>query len=571
MSIILKNCFLCGLPASFYITFPNNHQHCLCYLCSSLIVIRNKCSSILSCPCGKGGEVEVSLEELNKNLAKINSTLKAPEEDLHCANHPKKAEFFCFDCRKGLCSECFETHKSHKAILYTEFQKKLKKKLSLMKDKSYSDFKGRIISCKYEFEKTYEAASSIVIKKVDEIIGLFNDIKERMIKEQEENLIVFTFIHNFYRNFYCNVNNIHRYDFTKIVDVEFEEFTITPNDSLIKAISGIHKNIFEKIESKSEMFSYNNKIIPFEINYSFDRVFERKAEYEITSMEEISVMHLFEKDLLVIGGNGKQGQETISIYNVRDSFKMVHTLTGDQNSTIADVIQIGTDKMMSISNKNNKIKLWSTSTNHKKYVSFFLGHSMSNTNCIYKSKKNQNIIYTGSTDGEIIQWDIGLMKRIKGVKSHKGKINELLELKKENKILSCGDDGYIKGYNSDSLIEEFKFFKIYSKILSLIQLYDTLIVSCDSTGELSLWDLEGKKEKASFKGHGSEVTKLIKLKQNTICSISTDSTIRFWSVAPTKIGLIQTIKAGEIVNNVVFLKTGEIITCSANDVVKIYN
>ncbi len=138
---------------------------------------------------------------------------------------------------------------------------------------------------------------------------------------------------------------------------------------------------------------------------------------------------------------------------------------------------------------------------------------------------------SSSKDETIIIWDLFTGNLVKTLKGHTNFVLSVLSL--PNKKLATGSaDESIKIWDTqnglliDSLAE-------HSDVNSLILLKDNITLASASNGVINLWDLNSRKQVATFKGHNGSVNCLA-IVDDLIVSGSNDESIIFWQFEITK-------------------------------------
>lgn len=121
----------------------------------------------------------------------------------------------------------------------------------------------------------------------------------------------------------------------------------------------------------------------------------------------------------------------------------------------------------------------------------------------------------------------------KKLQGHSKDITSLIEMKKEDFILSSSDDKTIRQW-CNKTFECKKIFNGHSgEVLHLLSLSDDRIVSGSGDNTLKVWQSDGQCL-GTLKGHSSYVYCMIELKDGRIVSGGNDGTLRFWDLSNYK-------------------------------------
>ena len=208
-----------------------------------------------------------------------------------CDLHEKKFCYYCNDCLKGVCENCFEEHKFHYYI-------KLNENLCFSNDE-IKKFENLIQECK-NIIKYYEKKVNLCIKELNKILKFFKNNNEIQIKLCE-NLL------NVYKN--SVENNIINYD-------------------IIKNINNVFN--FNLKEIRFERFKKNNV---FSLNRTIEKIFEFKDK-NLLKYHKINLISRTQINKLLKNYNNeinKNDYETKHLYKNNNTFiySEIHKKTQD--------------------------------------------------------------------------------------------------------------------------------------------------------------------------------------------------------------------------------------------------
>jgi WD40 repeat protein len=178
------------------------------------------------------------------------------------------------------------------------------------------------------------------------------------------------------------------------------------------------------------------------------------------------------------------------------------------------------------------------------------------------------MIASASNDKTIKIWDINNSICIKSLEGHTDNIN-ILVLLSNGMIASGSSDNTIKIWdyvNENICILSITNICPYS---SLLVLNDVHFVSADLNGKIKMFDNQRNYKFINFtQAHSSNITSLIKLKNNHFASGSTDYKIKIWN---RNLTLINTLRNYSTINALMLLPNGSLLAGLNNKTYKVWN
>ena len=251
-------------------------------------------------------------------------------KDLKCENCNKKPfEYHCFECKRNICSKCFDYHKTHRYYYnYGYISEKELEEINnnLQRAKNNADLFMKIIKSfiiKYEMELN---ELRLLFKQYKDINDKLISFSEYILQKYNELLKIQKPI---YYPLYFNVKNILQFEFLPIKipleDISIKKFT----DILTKKITSGYYFPISNSTLTSNLEDYN-KPNPFKSYFdikTLDDFTKKEIEYdEIYSYGENKFCGI-NYNFIEINGNQndtkKEKEEGMEIYNIKN--QMVET------------------------------------------------------------------------------------------------------------------------------------------------------------------------------------------------------------------------------------------------------
>jgi WD40 repeat protein len=184
-------------------------------------------------------------------------------------------------------------------------------------------------------------------------------------------------------------------------------------------------------------------------------------------------------------------------------------------------------------NKYKKIKLLKEFIKNEDCIVYLL--RMKDGNLITCSQDKEINIYEKDTFNLLLSWT-----------GHLNSINCICELN-DSRLVSCSDDKRIAIWNynleNKTVIQEIIFMAHSSFINKIITLTDNNIASCSDDNNIYIWSTQSPyNKKCSLKGHKSEVTSIIQLKNKKIvstCGNQESGLMNIWTLDEKNDKIIQ--------------------------------
>ena len=115
---------------------------------------------------------------------------------------------------------------------------------------------------------------------------------------------------------------------------------------------------------------------------------------------------------------------------------------------------------------------------------------------------------------------------------HSSDVNCIFETS-QNKLISCGKDGYILIWTLDEKEKPIKIFGHKNGVGCGIELKENTIITGGGDKVLKIWDLniiDMQKPDVTLKGHTNAIFSICKINENKIASASCDKSIRIWDL-----------------------------------------
>ena len=521
----------------------------------------------IKCSCCSKNAIDLSISNLNDKLKQFK--LSHYDNSKNCLIHDnKKYNFWCKTCKSSLCDICVKEHNNEHKILSTKkFEEKIKTKIDKMKYKSFDELTSLILSSKFDVEKNQRNMTKNVIEKIDCVIEIFQKIKNNLLTQFENENCFYSVLEKLYEYFYFHLEHIQLYNFTKLINFEFENVSIeykqrelTLIDYLYKATKEKMYNYFEGEKDKQNFtftfLEYNNKLNPYQVKFPLitKSLYSLSQSIPLSPMTPCSLIQLSNSYILL--GLVYNNIEHLYTYSPL-SFKLLHSQNGEQNSKPYPILEIPSlSILLSGSPTSSSIKVWSLNFTHKKYIQSFKAH-LTPVTALYQIS-NSDIVLSGSKDGEIILWDINQMKQIQIFKPHVDAITSIIEVSFVNKIASASQDCYIKLYDKEekenkiTIKEDFSLFKLFGKINKIIQIkQSSYIASCDSLGEVSIWDIAKKVNLFSLRVNKGSINDIVVInsidklitcssfdKTMKVCNLINSNTLNISKEYPSLTGIV---------------------------------
>ena len=189
-----------------------------------------------------------------------------------CEFHEKKFCYYCNDCLKGVCENCFVEHKFHNYI-------KLNENLCFSND-DIKKFENLIQECK-NIIKNFEKKVNLCIKELNNVLKFFKNNNEIQIKLCENLLNVYkNSIENNIINYDIikNINNVFNFNLSEIKFTKFKKNNV---NSLILTIEKIFEykntnllknnyfNLISRTQINNLLKKYNNEINKYNYDIKF--------------------------------------------------------------------------------------------------------------------------------------------------------------------------------------------------------------------------------------------------------------------------------------------------------------
>ena len=224
--------------------------HFLCNRCKRVPILRftTKNKIIFICNC-KSSYRHLSIIEIYNYLYNIQENC-FEEEKLNCYIHPEtKYSFYCEDCKKNLCSKCFDNcielkHKIKSLALDLDTFYKCKYIFEKIKEgKRYIEDIEDNAGFEYESENIINTNTKPIYKKENKFIiknkqDLNSNANFILKKEKEKNIINET--ENEFLNI-INENSEEDYNFINLFLIIFNDYKNYPNFNHIETISNMEK------------------------------------------------------------------------------------------------------------------------------------------------------------------------------------------------------------------------------------------------------------------------------------------------------------------------------------------
>merc|ERR550534_836865 len=69
--------------------------------------------------------------------------------------------------------------------------------------------------------------------------------------------------------------------------------------------------------------------------------------------------------------------------------------------------------------------------------------------CMRRANTRPTVLYTGSGDGEVIQWDLGISAISRRLACHQGFVRDICLTSNDRRLFTCGDDKTVKLWKAD--------------------------------------------------------------------------------------------------------------------------
>jgi WD40 repeat protein len=386
--------------------FSCNHQ--LCGICVSHLLIEedfkslsdNKIIKLICSVCKrknaeKTGDVETSLEDLDKMLSETEPIRTEKKKDL-CEVHNKLAENYCIQCKKWICIDCVNLFhnkyfKEHTLVLEEPFEyKECKVHGGKLMDLFCSDCNQEVCHFCDMRGENHEGHKVITL----------NEYKTNILKEKKK------YRFKNYKEFEEFLNNLEK-EFKK----QFEE-SFKKKESIINKIMELFQYIteeyFPKKQEKENFIANYFKVIRWcYFNYFNDLKIKEPV------IDTLNFINGVNKEL---SGINFDSEFTEDLEKIKENIKLI---------------------------------------NPKKFFKYEMKFTYHTLNCVktikeekgnhiycIKQLKNGNLATAGS-EGVINIWDINNLKKIDYFKAHEGNIYSLIQLN-DGRIVSAGADLWIK-------------------------------------------------------------------------------------------------------------------------------
>jgi WD40 repeat protein len=531
------NCCICNKSQIAKLTFSCSHSFCC--LCFHIVCLYNQ--KELTNSVDTTTDILFECYQCRKGTYKINkikllSFLYSQVDDyenekVRCLEHDETVDNYCKNCDWKMCYKCKITHKSiktfsnHSLVEFNEFtpkrhncdtHKKDKLLICLACNTTICDIckveyhNNHKIKISYEYYKT-----KLELKKSKLPYDNFNNMKNHLDEEVNKIIdILSTNTDNFLSLCQETVNEIYKLKDFYIRNKNILEEDLILNDKIIQLIYSRFFSDFDKIT----IYDYEkidsvckiplNKI---ELEYNFNQkltnvmtAFKTKITNRSTD-EEIMFIHYGHKtcDKLKCSYEWKGHHDKVS-FICQINEKTICTSAG------RDII------IWNFKDKSEKVKLIENESNvtcmirlnDGKLVCGFQDHSI----VVYNSLSNYECIFI--------------------MNDHREQITGLIQM--DNNILaSCSKDNTIKLWDSDftcvKTIWGYHNDKYKLGINCITQLYDGRLAAGNSYNRIQIWE-PSNEDSVLLEGHTGKILSIVQLFNTDLISASTDGTIRVWNV-----------------------------------------
>ena len=225
----------------------------------------------------------------------------------------KNIEYHCIECRRNICEECFENHKSHKYYYNKEY----------ISEKELKDIKNKF----EESQKNVKENLDLIYKRIQEYETQLEELKDlyEKYKDINDKLITFSnYFLNLYNELYQSQEDISFPIYFNLKNILlFNPLPITPfpkNLSIKSFINILNSKIisgsyFALINSNySENLNDYNKLLQNQINYdliNLNQFNKKEVEYE-------KMIPFSDNKIVGIEDTNVEENTDIEIYNIKN-------------------------------------------------------------------------------------------------------------------------------------------------------------------------------------------------------------------------------------------------------------
>ena len=510
----MSNCGLCN-EDNYKIFNFSCEQHFICLNCIYKTILTSNFSKVnlreffLICPFCKNGEIKISNDVLINDLNDLIENQKNFSGNI-CEKHNKKLINFCEKCDKYFCNECLTSfHNDYFPEHFVNNNIIISKK-STNYFKNYDEFKLFLDNKKNEILNELNYDNSFFIKKIEEIIKKFQEIRNKKINENE------------------NLKS----DFNKLFDI-------------------INKIYFLYYTSNDEKFNITNslseiKLIKEKSNIDYDQILQKiSTEFYEEENENKKYELLFKENKI---------EKIQTLKQHEDGVTKIIKLNFPQNS-------------FATAGKDNKIFIW---TNYN--FSYKLESHKSSIWSLFQN--SNNLLFSGSSDKTIKVWKLEESSGLNlfTLKGHKGIIYSINEMKNKN-LISISDDRTIKIWSifeQKCLNTLYYDFPLTS--LCICPYNEDLIYTGDENNTISIWNVNSEEIIYQFKAHQSTIWSLNLFdNERYLISAGSDDSIKIWDIYNNYIEICALEEHQNTISNAIGMKNGMILSSSWDGSVKISN
>lgn len=178
--------------------------------------------------------------------------------------------------------------------------------------------------------------------------------------------------------------------------------------------------------------------------------------------------------------------------------------------------------------EGNQVKVWSTAQHN--LIQTLSGHKAPVLTLTYA---NDDVLATGSKDGEVIVWNtITGLPQLK-ITAHKGPVNAVAASPNGNLIATAGADHKVKVWNIETGLEEATFSGHTADVTAItFSKSGNYLISGSGDKLLKVWSLQDKKLYKTLKGHKDWVRSIaVHPKGEKIASAGDDKRILIWELS----------------------------------------
>jgi dipeptidyl aminopeptidase/acylaminoacyl peptidase len=216
----------------------------------------------------------------------------------------------------------------------------------------------------------------------------------------------------------------------------------------------------------------------------------------------------------------------ILIYSSVYAQKIEHTTLGDPKAIVYD-LEFSKDGSKLATTEGNRVNIWTLE--QQQLLQTLNGHESAVLAIAYV---NDNMLVSGSKDGQLLLWDTVTGTPQKRIVAHQGPVTVVAVSPDGNLVATAGADHLVKVWNMASGMEETVFSGHTADVTSVVfSKSGDYLISGGGDSQIMVWQLSEKKLFKTLQGHTNWVRSIaVHPDGNTIASTGDDKRILIWQL-----------------------------------------